>query len=125
MWATTNHHTEIAKLLLDNGASLESKTATGKTAWEFVALDPDISGFALGHGYVAGDAGAGGDYYDTGFLDDHLEDEMVEQDMRRRLLMESALNLEVDLASLGMNERAEVSVTRSTSLDLVLIKAVA
>ena len=42
MWAMTNRHKGIAKLLLDSGASAEAKTSSGRTAFDFVA--PDIPG---------------------------------------------------------------------------------
>lgn len=125
MWATTNHHVEIAKLLLDHGASLETKTGTGRTAWDFISLDPDISQFVSTHGYPMGTVGVTGDYYDGGFSQDRLEDDVAEQDMKRRLLMESAANLEVDLASLGLNENLDVCTVATTGTELVLTITVA
>ena len=41
--------------------------------------------------------------------------------MRRRMMMESSMNLEVDLSSLGMDERPEVSIDHS-SVDPPLTK---
>jgi hypothetical protein len=40
---------------------------------------------------------------------DRFEEEMAENELRRRMMMESAINLEVDLSSLGLDEQAEVS----------------
>lgn len=36
MWATTNNHEKIVKLLLENGASSETKSAKGRTVFDFL-----------------------------------------------------------------------------------------
>jgi hypothetical protein len=38
---------------------------------------------------------------------------MAENEMKRRMMMESAINLEVDLSSLGLDEKPEVSICRT------------
>ena len=58
-------------------------------------------------------AGFSDDFYDSGLAQDRFEEEMAENELKRRMMMESAINLEVDLSSLGLDEQAEVS--RKTS----------
>ncbi|KAL8783535.1 MAG: hypothetical protein Q9213_004581 [Squamulea squamosa] len=107
MWAMTNRHKNIAKMLLDNGASSAVKSSSGRTAFDFPAPNSEISDFLHENGYHIGDVGVEDDFYDTGFSQDKFEQEMEENEMRRRMMMESSMNLEVDLSSLGMDERPE------------------
>ena len=107
MWAMTNRHKDIAKMLLDNGASPAVKSSSGRTAFDFAAPNSEISDFLHQNGYHIGDAGVEGDFYDAGFSQDRFEQEMEESEMKRRMMMESSMNLEVDLSSLGMDERPE------------------
>ncbi|KAK8133964.1 hypothetical protein PG984_005976 [Apiospora sp. TS-2023a] len=83
MWAMTNRHKGIAKILLDNGASAEAKTI--------------------------GNAGVTDDFYNPGFEQDRFEEELAENEMRRRMMMESARDLEVDLGNVGMDDQPEGS----------------
>lgn len=108
MWAMTNRHKDIAKMLLDHGASSTIKSSTGRTAFDFPAPNSEISDFLHQSGYHIGDVGAEEDFYDNGFSQDKFEQEMEENEMRRRMMMESSMNLEVDLSSLGMDERPDV-----------------
>jgi hypothetical protein len=39
MWATTNKHEALVKLLLDHGASAQTKSATGRTVYDFAKSD--------------------------------------------------------------------------------------
>ncbi|KAI4121220.1 MAG: hypothetical protein LQ338_006487 [Usnochroma carphineum] len=107
MWAMTNRHKNIAKMLLDHGASSTVKSSSGRTAFDFPAPNSEISDFLSQNGYHIGDVGVEGDFYDSGFSQDRFEQEMEENEMRRRMMMESSMNLEVDLSSLGMDERPE------------------
>ncbi|KAL8767238.1 MAG: hypothetical protein Q9194_006046 [Teloschistes cf. exilis] len=107
MWAMTNRHKDIAKMLLDHGASSTIKSSTGRTAFDFPAPNSEISDFLHQSGYHIGDVGAEEDFYDNGFSQDKFEQEMEENEMRRRMMMESSMNLEVDLSSLGMDERPD------------------
>ncbi|KAL8903833.1 MAG: hypothetical protein Q9207_003663 [Kuettlingeria erythrocarpa] len=107
MWAMTNRHKHIAKLLLDHGASSTIKSSSGRTAFDFPAPNSEISDFLHQNGYHIGDVGVEDDFYDSGFSQDRFEQEMEENEMRRRMMMESSMNLEVDLSSLGMDERPE------------------
>jgi hypothetical protein len=108
MWAMTNRHKGIAKLLLDHGASPEVKSSSGRTAFDFIAPNSEISEYLHESGYNIGNAGVGDDFYDTGLAQDRFEEEMAENEMKRRMMMESAINLEVDLSSLGLDEQPEV-----------------
>ncbi|KAK3297659.1 uncharacterized protein B0H64DRAFT_129297 [Chaetomium fimeti] len=105
MWAMTNRHKGIAKLLLDNGASTEAKTSSGRTAFDFVAPDSDMSFYLSGYGI--GTAGAVDDFYNPGLSQDKFEEELAENEMRRRMMMESARDLEVDLGNVGMDDQPE------------------
>ena len=109
MWAMTNRHKGIAKLLLDNGAASDQKTSSGRTALDFVAPDSDMSYYLHDNGYSLGSAGVMDDFYNPGFSQDRFEEEMAENEMRRRLMMESARDLEVDLGNVGMDDQPEVS----------------
>jgi hypothetical protein len=113
MWAMTNRHKAIAKILLDHGASPDVKSSSGRTAYDFVAPNSELSDFLHESGYHIGGGAAGDDFYDSGFSQDRFEEEMAENEMKRRMMMESAINLEVDLSSLGLDEKPEVSICRT------------
>ena len=108
MWAMTNRHKEIAKLLLDHGASTDVKSSSGRTALDFTSPNSEMSTYLRTNGYGLGDVSVGDDFYDGGISQNQFEQEMEENEMKRRMMMESSLNLEVDLSSLGMDEQAEV-----------------
>lgn len=108
MWAMTNRHKGIAKLLLDHGASGEIKSSSGRTAFDFMPPNSELSDYLHESGYI-GSAGVSDDFYDTGLAQDRFEEEMAENELKRRMMMESAINLEVDLSSLGLDEQQEVS----------------
>lgn len=109
MWAMTNQHKDIAKILLDHGASTEIQSSTGRTALDFVSPNSEMSDYLHDSGYNIGNAGVTdpGDFYNSGFSQDRFEEEMAENEMRRRMMMESAINLEVDLGNLGLDEKPE------------------
>ena len=108
-----NRHKDIAKILLDRGASPAVKSSSGRTAFDFAPPNSEMADYLHENGYYIGDAGigGGGDFYDSGFSQDRFEQEMEENEMRRRMMMESHINLEVDLANLGLNERPEVRIS--------------
>lgn len=110
MWAMTNRHKNIAKMLLDNGASTDQKTSSGRTAFDFVPPDSDMSFYLHNSGYNIGNAGTD-DFYNPGFSQDRFEEEMAENEMRRRMMMDSARDLEVDLGNVGMDDQPEVSLS--------------
>ncbi|KAJ4412931.1 hypothetical protein N0V82_008648 [Gnomoniopsis sp. IMI 355080] len=108
MWAMTNRHKAIAKLLLDNGASQDAKTSSGRTAADFLAPDSDMSFYLHSNGYNIGSAGIGDDdFYRPGFSQDRFEEELLESELRRRMMMESARDLEVDLGNVGIDDQPE------------------
>lgn len=113
MWAMTNRHKGIAKLLLDHGASSDQKTSSGRTAFDFVAPHSEMSFYLHDNGYNIGSAGMEDDFYNPGFSQDRFEEEMAENEMRRRLMMDSARDLEVDLGNVGMDDQPEVRVWRA------------
>lgn len=110
MWAMTNRHKSIAKLLLDHGASAEQKTSSGRTAFDFVPPDSDMSWYLHDSGYSLGTVGVTDDFYNAGFEQDRFEEEMAAQEQRQRLMMDSARDLEVDLGNVGMDDQPEVGV---------------
>ncbi|KAF3942296.1 Myosin-Va [Dactylella cylindrospora] len=105
-WAMTNRHKGIAKILLDHGASSDIKTTSGGTAFNFVEPHSDMSDYLQETGYI-GNAGITEDFYDTGLAEERFEEQMQEYEMKRRMMMESSINLEVDLSSLGLDEAPE------------------
>jgi hypothetical protein len=107
MWAITNRHKDIAKILLDHGASTDIKSSSGRTALDFAPPNSEISDFLQHSGYSIGSAGVTDDFYTSGFSQDRFEEELAESEMRRRMMMESAINLEVDLGNLGLDEQPE------------------
>ena len=75
---------------------------------DFAAPNSEMADYLQENGYQIGDAGAGGeDFYDAGFSQDRFEQELEEAEMRRRMMMDSSRDLEVDLSSLGIDERPE------------------
>ncbi len=111
MWAMTNRHKHIAKMLLDHGADPDIKSSSGGTALDFVQPGSDFSHYLHENGYHFGASSLDDDFYNAGFSQDRFEEEMAENEMKRRMLMqESAANLEVDLSTLGFDEQPEVCV---------------
>ncbi|CAK7267402.1 hypothetical protein SEPCBS119000_002528 [Sporothrix epigloea] len=110
MWAMTNRHKNIAKLLLDSGAATDTKTSSGRTAFDFVSPDSEMSFYLHDSGYNIGSAGMSADFYNEGFSQDRFEEEMAENEMRRRMMMESARDLEVDLGNVGIDDQPEQPV---------------
>jgi hypothetical protein len=114
MWAMTNRHKAIVKLLLGHGASTDVKSSGGRTAFDFVEPNSEISDYLHESGYKIGNAGMGDDFYNDGFSQDRFEQEMQENDLKRRMMMESAFNLEVDIGNLGLDEQPEVCHPRGS-----------
>ncbi|PKX88502.1 DIL and Ankyrin domain protein [Aspergillus novofumigatus IBT 16806] len=108
MWAMTNRHKTIAKNLLDHGASPDIKSSSGGTAFDFAQPGSEISEYLHENGYNFGPSAIEDDFYDSGFAHGRFEEEIAENEMKRRMMMEeSAINLEVDLSSLGLDEKFE------------------
>jgi hypothetical protein len=108
MWAMTNRHKSIAKLLLDHGANSDVKSSAGRTAFDFLEPNSEMSDYLHESGYNIGNAGVTDDFYNSGLSEDRFEEEMADTEMKRRMMMESAINLEVDLGNLGLDEQPEV-----------------
>ena len=126
MWAMTNRHKQIAKMLLDHGADPDIRSSSGGTALDFVQPGSDFSHYLHENGYHFGASSLGDDFYNSGFSQDRFEEEMAESEMKRRMLMqESATNLEVDLSTLGFDEQPEVSVNEERAVATLLTLAVA
>ncbi|KAK9249488.1 hypothetical protein V1506DRAFT_526087 [Lipomyces tetrasporus] len=118
MWATTNNHANIVKFLLENGASPDVKSATGRTARDFVGPGSEIS--ALIGTDRKGDIGLHNleDYYiDGGNPALRFGEQLAQSDVKRRVLMESALNLEVDLSNLELGDVVEQDFMEETEFD--------
>ncbi|KAJ5773917.1 hypothetical protein N7457_008813 [Penicillium paradoxum] len=110
MWAMTNRHKTIAKILLDHGASPDIKSSSGGTAFDFAQPGSEISEYLHGYGYTFGAVAITDDFYDAGLAHGRFEEELAETEMKRRMMMEeSAINLEVDLSSLGLDEKFDPS----------------
>ncbi|KAJ5093082.1 hypothetical protein N7456_008943 [Penicillium angulare] len=110
MWAMTNRHKAIAKILLDHGASPDIKSSSGGTAFDFAQPGSEISEYLHENGYNFGPGAVEDDFYDAGLAHGRFEEELAENEMKRRMMMEeSAINLEVDLSSLGLDEKFEPS----------------
>jgi hypothetical protein len=110
MWAMTNRHKTIAKILLDHGASPDIKSSSGGTAFDFAQPGSEISEYLHENGYSFGPSAIEDDFYDSGFAHGRFEEEIAENELKRRMMMEeSAINLEVDLSSLGLDEKFDVS----------------
>ena len=115
MWAMTNRHKQIAKMLLDHGADPDIRSSSGGTAVDFVQPGSDFSHYLHENGYHFGTSSLGDDFYNSGFSQDRFEEEMAENELKRRMLMqESATNLEVDLSTLGFDEPPEVRSATAT-----------
>lgn len=113
MWAMTNRHKGIAKLLLDHGANPDVKSSTGRTVHDFLAPNSEMSDYLHESGYNIGSAGVTDDWYNAGLSEDRFEQEMAENDLKRKMMMESAFNLEVDLGNLGLDEQPDVRLYKS------------
>lgn len=112
MWASTNRHKGISKALLDHGASPTVKSSSGRTrtAFDFVDPESDLTGYLHDSGYHIGSAGVTDDFYNPGFSDQKFEEEVADgAQARRRMMMDSARDLEVDLGNMGIDDQPEVS----------------
>jgi Ankyrin repeats (many copies)/Ankyrin repeats (3 copies) len=113
MWATSNSQPQIVRLLIDHGASPTAKTGSGRTALDLLKHDDpnrEIEGYLRrqSNGNEIGNVGVSEDWYDRGFGGD-LEEQFAESERKKRMMMESAFNLEVDISSLGIDEPTEVT----------------
>ncbi|KAL5606671.1 hypothetical protein BROUX41_003067 [Berkeleyomyces rouxiae] len=107
MWAMTNRHKGIAKLLLDSGAEPQQKTSSGRTAFDFLSPDSDMGFYLHDSGYNMASLGLAEDFYQPGIMQDKFEEEMAETELHRRMMMDSARDLEVDLGNVGIDDKPE------------------
>jgi len=121
MWATANRHKNIVKILLEHGASPEAKSSSGRSAFDFVIPHSEISDYLHDNGYKIGSIGVADNFYNSGISQDRFEEEIAEGEMKRRMMMESAINLEVDLGNLGLNEQPEVGFPAQVVVRLLTI----
>lgn len=115
MWASTNRHKGISKALLDHGASPTVKSASGRTrtAFDFVDPESDLTGYLHDSGYHIGSVGVTDDFYNAGFSDQKFEEEVVNgAEERRKMMLNSARDLEVDIGNMGFDDQPEVSPVR-------------
>ncbi|KAG9284083.1 hypothetical protein G9A89_022857 [Geosiphon pyriformis] len=117
MWATNNNHSSTIRLLLDHGADAGAKSVKGHTVFNFVPPDNHkiaeifirnpqrdswSSNGSLGRWSFKMDDENG--WYLIGDAENRLEESLAEAEMKRRMMMESAINLDVDLEGLGLDE---------------------
>ncbi|CEP18500.1 hypothetical protein [Parasitella parasitica] len=114
MWATTNKHENLVKLLLDNGASAQTRSAKGRTVFDFVKNDSQkmadilynprdsISSTSSIMGYNAdnrsstsSNAGDGDRYYQYS-TEENYESFLSHDSERRPKLIEEFLNYDQD-----------------------------
>ncbi|CAG8647213.1 15329_t:CDS:2, partial [Funneliformis caledonium] len=108
IWAANNSRDAVVKLLLDHGADATAKTANRRTVFDFMTPEqnPKIAEIFNHNPQRDSWSSAGSigrwSWYDPS--DNKLVEQMAESEMKKRMLMESAYNLEVDMASLGLDE---------------------
>ncbi|KAK9355208.1 hypothetical protein V1523DRAFT_376178 [Lipomyces doorenjongii] len=118
MWATTNNHVKIVRYLLENGASPDIKSATGRTARDFVGPGSEISGLIGADS--KGDIGLRhleGYYIDGNNSPLRCDEQLAESDLKRRMLMESAFNLEVDFSRLEIDDPVDDGLMEEAEFD--------
>ncbi|KAJ5590567.1 hypothetical protein N7450_004539 [Penicillium hetheringtonii] len=117
-------HQEVVGALLDAGAFVDQQDRNQwsalifagyqiifrGTAFDFAQPGSEISEYLHENGYTFGPSAVEDDFYDAGLAHGRFEEELAENEMKRRMMMEeSAINLEVDLSSLGLDEKFEPS----------------
>ncbi|KAK9468766.1 hypothetical protein V1512DRAFT_203144 [Lipomyces arxii] len=108
MWATNNNRESIVRYLVSQGASPDIKSASGRTARDFAGSSSVISNLIGSTPRANEDHGLQAfqdDYYNDGSNSPmRLEEQFAESELNRRMLMESAVNLEVDLSHFGFGD---------------------
>lgn len=107
MWATNSNHDSTVKLFLDNGADAGAKSAKGRTVFDFIPPEnPKIAEIFIHNPQRDSwsSAGSTGRWSLCSEVETKLIEKLAEAEMEKRMLAESALNLDVDLASLGFEE---------------------
>ncbi|CAN6617072.1 hypothetical protein TRVA0_006S03818 [Trichomonascus vanleenenianus] len=101
MWAINNHHTSIVKVLVDYNANVGFKTSTGRSALDFVTKHSDIYVYLKSKGYIEEETG---DFYNEA----HDPEAQLETELSKQIMVESAYNLDVDMAHLDLGDRFAV-----------------
>ncbi|CAG8564133.1 772_t:CDS:2 [Ambispora leptoticha] len=117
MWATNNNHSNTIQLLLHHGADAGAKSAKGHTVFNFVPpenvklaeifihnpkRDSWSSNGSMGRWSLKLEDENG--WYMVGDAENRLEEALADAEMKKRMIMESSLNLEIDLESLGIDD---------------------
>jgi hypothetical protein len=97
MWAINNHHGGIVRQLVEHGASVTLTTSTGRSAIDFVSPNSEIHQYLKQNGYM--ESGAPHDFYR-----EVRDPTLVEEELSRELMMDTAVNLDVNLAHLDLND---------------------
>ncbi|CAJ0829907.1 13068_t:CDS:2 [Entrophospora sp. SA101] len=103
MWATNNNHHSTVKLLLDNGADAGAKSAKGRTVFDFIPTENQKIAEIFIHNPQRdswSSAGSLGRWSYCGDNESKLYEQLAEAEMKKRMLMESSLNLEIDLSNI-------------------------
>lgn len=108
MWATNNNHADIVRFLLDHGASADVRSSAGRTATDFAnASSNEIKGMvkSASNRTISGIGIENiDDFENSRSLTDPVSTFNSEGDLSRRLIAESAANLNVDLTNLVMED---------------------
>ncbi|RHZ49602.1 hypothetical protein Glove_519g87 [Diversispora epigaea] len=110
MWATNNNHDSTVRLLLDNGADAGTKSAKGRTVFDFIPPEnPKIAEIFIHNPQRDSWSSVGsiGRWSLCSEAESRLVEKLAEAEMEKRMLAESAINLDVDLTSLGFEEPQE------------------
>ncbi|CAG8434581.1 5359_t:CDS:2 [Diversispora eburnea] len=110
MWATNNNHDSTVRLFLDNGADAGTKSAKGRTVFDFIPPEnPKIAEIFIQNPQRDSWSSVGsiGRWSLCSEAETRLVEKLAEAEMEKRMLAESAINLDVDLTSLGFEEPQE------------------
>lgn len=136
MWATNNNHEHLVKILLENGASSQTKSSKGRTVFDFVNTDNqkivDIlatnprdsfsstsSLFGRTAGSLSSSSSNAGDYdfYYQSTVEGY-DSFMTEEADRRKKLLESAMNYPDDLSDeLDNNQHLDTNNDNNSNRD--------
>ncbi|CAG8569192.1 12957_t:CDS:2, partial [Acaulospora morrowiae] len=107
MWATNNNHDPTVRLFLDRGADAGAKSVKGRTVFDFIPSEnPKIAEIFIQNPQRESWSSVGSisRWSFCSEAENRLVEKLAEAEMEKRMLAESSLNLDVDLASLGFEE---------------------
>ncbi|KAI9310141.1 hypothetical protein BX666DRAFT_2011308 [Dichotomocladium elegans] len=90
MWATTNHHGNIVKVLMDYGASAQTRTAKGRTVFDYSGIDEKIFEILATNPRNSISSSVASSDFEDYFYHDSF---MIDEEERRRKLLETAIAL--------------------------------